>query len=131
MSRIGKKPIPLPSGVKYEVKGNTVTVQGPKGQVSTHLPSGVKLETKDGHLNILRESDSFAAVHGLARALVNNAVEGGTKSWTRGLEIVGIGYRAELKGKDMVVFTLGFSHPIEVPLPTSVTGHIHSQPTQI
>ena len=131
MSRIGKKPIPLPSGVKYEVKGNTVTVQGPKGQVSTHLPSGVKLETKDGHLNILRESDSFAAVHGLARALVNNAVEGVTKGWTKELEIVGIGYRAELKGKDMVVFTLGFSHPIEVPLPTGVTVSIDPKQTKL
>src|SRR5258708_38825595 len=100
MSRIGKKPIPLPSGVKYEVKGNTVTVQGPKGQVSTHLPSGVKLETKDGHLNILRESDSFAAVHGLARAPVNNAVEGVTQGWTRGPGIVGLRDRAELQGKD-------------------------------
>src|SRR5260370_42273694 len=116
MSRIGKKTIPLPSGVKYEVKGNTVTVQGPKGQVSTHLPSGVKLETKDGHLNILRESDSFAAVHGLARALVNNAVEGVTKAWPRELDNFGIGYRADLNGKDIGVFTLRVSHPSEGPV---------------
>src|SRR6267142_4556547 len=131
MSRIGKKPIPLPSGVKYEVKGNTVTVQGPKGQVSTHLPSGVKLETKDGHLNILRESDSFAAVHGLARALVNNAVEGVTKGWTRELEIVGIGYRAELKGKGTVVFSLGYSHPIEYPLPSGIEAAVDPKQTKL
>src|SRR6267154_993602 len=131
MSRIGKKPIPLPSGVKYEVKGNTVTVQGPKGQVSAHLPSGVKLETKDGHLNILRESDSFAAVHGLARALVNNAVEGVTKGWTRELEIVGIGYRAEMKGKGMVVFTLGYSHPIEYPLPSGIEVAVDPKQTKL
>src|SRR5258707_6608606 len=99
MSRIGKKPIPLPSGVKYEVKGNTVTVQGPKGQVSTHLPSGVKLETKDGHLNILRESDSFAAVHRVARALGNKAVENVTKSSAKALENVRVGVSAELQGE--------------------------------
>jgi len=131
MSRIGKKPIPLPTGVKYEVKGNTVTVNGPKGQVKTHLPSGVKLQTTDGVLNIVRDSDEFAAVHGLARALVFNAVEGVTKGWTKDLEIVGIGYRAELKGKNTVVFTLGFSHPIEYPLPTGVTVAIDPKQTKL
>jgi large subunit ribosomal protein L6 len=131
MSRIGKKPIPLPQGVKFEVKGNTVMVQGPKGQVQTHLPAGVKLESKDGNLNVLRESDNHAAVHGLARALLNNAVEGVTKGWTKDLEIVGIGYRAELKGKDMVVFTLGFSHPIEFPLPSGVTVAIDPKQTKL
>ena len=131
MSRIGKKPIPLPQGVKYEVKGNTVVVQGPKGQVQTHLPGGVKLESKDGHINIVRENDSFAAVHGLARALVSNAVEGVTKGWVKDLEIVGIGYRAELKGKDTVVFTLGFSHPIEFPLPTGITVAFDPKQTKL
>ncbi|HWZ46106.1 MAG TPA: 50S ribosomal protein L6 [Candidatus Saccharimonadales bacterium] len=131
MSRIGKKPIPLPQGVKYEVLGNTIKVQGPKGQVQAHLPGGVKLETKDGNINVLRESDQFAAVHGLARALVSNAVEGVTKGWTKDLEIVGIGYRAELKGKDTVVFTLGFSHPIEFPLPTGVTAAVDAKQTKL
>jgi large subunit ribosomal protein L6 len=131
MSRIGKKPITLPTGVKYEVKGNTVTVNGPKGQVKTHLPNGVKLQTKDGVLNIVRDSDEFAAVHGLARALVFNAVEGVTKGWTKDLEIVGIGYRAELKGKNTVVFTLGYSHPIEYPLPTGVTVAIDPKQTKL
>jgi large subunit ribosomal protein L6 len=131
MSRIGKKPIPLPQGVKFEVKGNTVVVQGPKGQVQTHLPSGVKLQTADGHINVMRESEDKAAVHGLVRALVNNAVEGVTKGWTRELEIVGIGYRAELKGKNMVVFTLGFSHPIEFPLPTGVTAAVDAKQTRL
>jgi large subunit ribosomal protein L6 len=131
MSRIGKKPIPLPQGVKFEVKGNTVVVQGPKGQVQTHLPSGVKLQTADGHINVTRESDDNAAVHGLVRALVNNAVEGVTKGWTREIEIVGIGYRAELKGKNMVVFTLGYSHPIEFPLPTGVTAAVDAKQTRL
>ncbi len=131
MSRIGKKPIPLPQGVKYEVKGNTVVVNGPKGQVQTHLPSGVELKQEDGHIQIVRKSDQFAAVHGLARALVNNAVEGVTKGWNREIEIVGIGYRAELKGKNTVVFTLGYSHPIEFPLPTGVTVAMDAKQTKL
>lgn len=131
MSRIGKKPIPLPQGVKFEVKGNTVVVQGPKGQVQTHLPSGVQLKQADSHINVERKSDQYAAVHGLARALVNNAVEGVTKGWTRDLEIVGIGYRAELKGKNTVVFTLGYSHPIEFPLPTGITVALDPKQTKL
>ena len=118
MSRIGKKPIAIPKGVTVKFEGNTVLVQGPKGKLDTPLPSGIKMEQKDGNLVAIRENDSQAAVHGLARALVNNAVEGVTKGWTRDLEIVGIGYRAELKGKGTVVFSLGYSHPIEYPLPT-------------
>src|SRR6202034_3836112 len=118
MSRIGKKPIPIPKGVTVKIEGNTVLVQGPKGKLDTPLPGGIKMEQKDGHLVAVRENDSQAALHGLARALVNNAVEGVTKGWIRDLEIVGIGYRAEMKGKGMVVFSLGFSHPIEYPLPT-------------
>ena len=120
MSRIGKKPIPLPKGVTYAVEGNTVRVKGPKGEVTTHMPAGVKLEQKDGILTIVREDDSKAAVHGLVRALVNNSVEGVTKGWTKDLDIVGIGYRAEMKGKTTVVFTLGYSHPIEYPLPAGI-----------
>jgi len=131
MSRIGKKPIPLPKGVTYAVEGNTVTVQGPKGKVTTHIPGGVSLETKDGVLTIVREDDSKAAVHGLVRALVNNSVEGVTKGWTKELDIVGIGYRAELKGKGMVVFTLGYSHPIEFPLPTGIEVAIDPKQTHL
>jgi large subunit ribosomal protein L6 len=131
MSRIGKKPIPLPQGVKFEVKGNNVVVQGPKGSVQTHLPEGVQLKQVDGTIQVMRKDDDHAAVHGLARALVNNAVEGVTKGWTRDLEIVGIGYRAELKGKNTVVFTLGYSHPIEFPLPTGVTVAIDPKQTKL
>jgi large subunit ribosomal protein L6 len=131
MSRIGKKPIPLPKGVTVKVEGNTVLVQGPKGKVDTLLPAGIKIEQQDGHLLAVREDDSQAAVHGLARALVNNAVEGVTKGWTRELEIVGIGYRAELKGKGTVVFTLGYSHPIEYPLPTGVDAAVDPKQTRL
>lgn len=131
MSRIGKKPIPIPQGVKVNLRGNVVEVQGPKGKLETSLPKGVKVEQQDGHLVALRENDSMAAVHGLARALVNNAVEGVTKGWTRDLEIVGIGYRAEMKGKGVVVFSLGYSHPIEYPLPSGVDVAIDPKQTKL
>lgn len=131
MSRIGKKPIPVPAGVKVNVQGNTVSVQGPKGTVQTHLPAGVTLEQKDGTLHAVRENDSRSAVHGLVRALVFNAVEGVTKGWSRELEIVGIGYRAEMKGKKTVVFSLGFSHPIEFPLPSGIDVAIDPKQTRL
>jgi large subunit ribosomal protein L6 len=131
MSRIGKKPIEIPKGVTVKFEGNTVLVQGPKGKLDTPLPAGIHMEQKDGHLVAIRENDSQAAVHGLARALVNNAVEGVTKGWTRDLEIVGIGYRAEMKGKTMVVFSLGYSHPIEYPLPTGVDAAVDPKQTKI
>jgi large subunit ribosomal protein L6 len=131
MSRVGKKPIPLPKGVSYTVEGNVITVKGPKGTVANHLPAGVTLGTEDGNLVVQREDDSKAAVHGLVRALVNNAVVGVTNGWTRELEIVGIGYRAELKGKGIVVFSLGFSHPIEYPLPTGVEVAIDPKQTKL
>jgi len=131
MSRIGKKPIPIPKGVTVRLEGSTVVVQGPKGKLDTVLPTGIKVEQKDGNIVAIRENDSQAAVHGLARALVNNAVEGVTKGWTRELEIVGIGYRAEMKGKGMIVFNLGYSHPIEYPLPTGVDAAVDPKQTKI
>ena len=131
MSRIGKKPIPIPKGVTVKFEGNMVLVQGPKGKLDTALPTGIKVEQKDGNLVAIRENDSQAAVHGLARALVNNAVEGVTRGWTRDLEMVGIGYRAEMKGKGMVVFSLGYSHPIEYPLPTGVDAAVDPKQTKI
>ena len=131
MSRIGKKPIPLPSGVKYKVDGNTVLVEGPKGKVSALVATGIALKTSDGHLLIERASDDKAAVHGLTRALVANAVQGVTKGWSKELDIVGIGYRAELKGKGTVVFTLGYSHPIEFPLPAGIEVAVDPKQTHV
>lgn len=131
MSRIGKKPIPVPKGVTVKIDGNVVAVQGPKGNLATPIPAGIKLEQKDGTLLAIRENDSQAALHGLVRALVNNAVEGVTKGWTRELEIVGIGYRAEMKGKSIVVFNLGYSHPIEYPLPTGVDVAVDPKQTRL
>src|ERR1041385_6864549 len=131
MSRIGKKPIPIPKGVSVKLEGNTVAVQGPKGKLDTPLPRGITMQQQDSHLVAIRENDSQAAVHGLARALVNNAVEGVTKGWTRELEIVGIGYRAEMKGKSTVVFNLGYSHPIEYPLPTGIEVAVDPKQTKL
>ena len=131
MSRIGKKPITLPKGVKYTVQTNTVVVEGPKGKVSALIPQGITLSEKDGILHVERQNDSQAALHGLARALVFNAVEGVTNGWKRELDVVGIGYRVEMKGKNTVVFTLGYSHPIEFPLPTGIEVAIDPKQTHV
>src|SRR5438874_1518101 len=117
MSRIGKKPIALPAGVK--------------GTVSAMLPGGITLVQKDGTLVAERQNEKQAAFHGLARALVFNAVTGVTTGWTKDIDIVGIGYRAEMKGKNMVVFTLGYSHPIEYPLPSGIDVAIDPKQTKL
>ena len=131
MSRIGKKPIALAAGVKYKVEGNQIHVEGPKGKVSALIAAGISIEEKDQALHIVRESDKFAANHGLTRALVFNAVEGVTKGWVKELDVVGIGYRVEMKGKNIVVFTLGYSHPIEFPLPTGIEVTIDPKQTHV
>ncbi len=131
MSRIGKKPITLPKGVKYTVQTHTVLVEGPKGKVTALIPEGITLAEKDGILAVERQNDSQAALHGLARALVFNAVEGVTNGWKKELDVVGIGYRVEMKGKDMVVFTLGYSHPIEFPLPSGIEVTIDPKQTHL
>ena len=131
MSRIGKKPIPLAKGVSFVVADGTISVKGPKGEVSNHLPEGITVEQQGDLLLVNRVDDSHKAVHGLARALINNAVVGVTEGWKRQLEIVGIGYRAEMKGKGIVVFTLGYSHPIEYPLPSGVEVTIDPKQTQL
>jgi len=131
MSRIGKKLITLPKGVKYTVETNTVLVEGPKGKVTALIPQGITLVEKDGTLELQRENDSQSALHGLARALVFNAVEGVTNGWKKELDVIGIGYRVEMKGKNTVVFTLGYSHPIEFPLPTGITVEIDPKQTHV
>src|SRR5882757_6044847 len=133
MSRIGKKTIVLPVNVKYTVSedGNTVLVEGPKGKVTAMLPGGITLVQKDGELIAERKDDKQAPFHGLARALVYNAVTGVTTGWSKELDVVGIGYRVELKGKNMVVFTLGYSHPIEFPLPTGIEVTIDPKQTHV
>jgi large subunit ribosomal protein L6 len=119
MSRIGNKLIPVPSGVKIEIKQDAVDVQGPKGKMTVPLPRGIRFEQKDGTLIAKRETEEHRALHGLARALVANAVVGVTQGFKRDLDIVGVGYRAEVKGKN-VVLGLGYSHPIEFPIPDGI-----------
>src|ERR1700680_1210319 len=111
MSRIGRKPMPLPTGVKVAVQVSKIDVQGQKGKLSFAIPRGISFEQKDGVLTALRETEDHRALHGLARALVANAVHGVTQGFKKDLDIVGVGYRAELKGK-MVAFALGKSHPM-------------------
>ena len=125
MSRIGKKPIPLPSGVKIKV-GEQLEVTGPKGKLTVPIPEGITFEQVDGKLEVKRASDDHAAVHGLTRALAANAVQGVSAGFVRELDIVGIGYRADVKGK-IATFTLGYSHPIEVLLPEGVDLKIDKQ----
>ncbi len=125
MSRIGKKPIPLPSAVKVQV-GEELEVTGPKGKLRVPIPPGVSFRQEAGRLEVLRESDDYAAVHGLTRALAANAVQGVSGGFTKELDIVGIGYRADVKGK-IATFTLGYSHPIEVLLPEGVDLKVDKQ----
>jgi len=125
MSRVGKKPIPVPSSVKVEI-GEQLKVQGPKGKLEVPIPNGIRVQQNAGTLDILRDSDEYAALHGLTRALAANAVQGVSTGFTRELDIVGIGYRADVKGK-VATFTLGYSHPIEVLLPEGVDLKIDKQ----
>jgi large subunit ribosomal protein L6 len=128
MSRIGRKPIPVPDKVKVEIKPSTVVVTGPKGSVTNPIPPGIKFEQKDKQVLAIRQDDSGPqrAFHGLARALVANAVRGVTEGFTKELDIVGVGYRAEQR-KNSVVFTLGFSHPIEYPIPPGISITVDKQ----
>src|SRR5262249_48988742 len=116
MSRIGKKPIQIPKGVEVKVNDGEISVKGPKGQLSTPLPAGVKAHVDGGNLLVERQDDEHRAVHGLARALVANSIKGVTEGFTRQLDVVGVGYKVELKA-GALLFSLGYSHPIEFPVP--------------
>jgi large subunit ribosomal protein L6 len=126
MSRIGRKFVALPKGVSVQPDGSTLAVKGPKGTLRVPLPQGIQFEKQDGHLLLKRESDETAALHGLARSLLANAVQGVSEGFAKHLDIVGIGYRAESKGK-AVTFTLGYSHPIEFPVPEGITISVEKQ----
>ena len=126
MSRIGNKIITIPSNVKVQLKEESVDVQGPKGKMTVAIPAGIRFEQKDGTLLAKRDSDERRALHGLARALVSNAVTGVTQGFKKELDIVGVGYRAEVKGKN-VVLALGYSHPVEFPIPEGIQIAIEKQ----
>jgi large subunit ribosomal protein L6 len=128
MSRIGKKPIPIPKGVTVNVLADAVEVQGPKGKLRQPFPPGISFEVKDGQLLALTKTDAreLGKFHGLGRSLVANAVTGVTEGFKKELDIVGIGYRAELKGRQ-VVFALGYSHPIVYDIPQGIDITVDKQ----
>jgi large subunit ribosomal protein L6 len=125
MSRIGKKPISIPKGVKIDIKDQIITVSGPKGVLIRNINPGVTVQTKDDQIvlsidNSTKEMDSF---HGLLRALISNMVTGVSKGFEKVLEIVGVGYRAELSGRT-ATFHLGYSHPVVYELPKGIEANI-------
>jgi large subunit ribosomal protein L6 len=128
MSRIGKKPITIPTGVTVTVLDGAVEVQGPKGKLRQAFPPGISFELTDGHLTAAPATGNpeLGKFHGLARSLVANAVAGVTAGFKRELDIVGVGYRAELKGKQ-VIFALGYSHAVVFDIPTGIDVTIEKQ----
>jgi large subunit ribosomal protein L6 len=125
MSRVGSKPIPLPKGVKVNI-GDTILVEGPKGKLTVPVPGGIHAKQSDATLEFSRDTDQHAPLHGLTRALAAAAVQGVSGGFTRELDIVGVGYRADVKGK-VATFMLGYSHPIEFLLPDGVDLKIDKQ----
>ena len=128
MSRIGKKPIPIPKGVTVTISADAVEVQGPKGKMRQAIPPGIVFAQDDGALvaKLSRDDAELGKFHGLARSLVANAVLGVTQGFKKELDIVGVGYRAELKGKQ-VQFALGYSHPVVFDIPTGIDIAIDKQ----
>ena len=122
MSRVGKKPIPVPAGVTVAIEGSAVTVRGPKGERSWRCPEGIAVRQEGAQLAVERaaETSELRAMHGTARSLIANMVEGVTRGFERSLEIQGVGYRAQVQGQSLVL-NLGFSHPIEFAVPEGVT----------
>ncbi|HXJ77134.1 MAG TPA: 50S ribosomal protein L6 [Candidatus Methylomirabilis sp.] len=128
MSRIGKKPIPVPQGVKVAVEDHTVRVEGPKGKLSQAIPAGLSVTMDTSVLTVERNSEqrSVRALHGLIRSLLANMVHGVKEGFERKLDIVGIGYRAQVQGKNLQL-ALGYSHPVIFPLPEGVQAEVERQ----
>jgi large subunit ribosomal protein L6 len=131
MSRIGKQPIPLPDGVSIEIAPGSVRVKGPKGELKQELPREMKVEQADGTITVERPTDrgDHRALHGLTRSLIANMVEGVTDGFEKRLEIQGVGYRAQLKGKNLEL-ALGYSHPIQLDAPEGIDFEV-PQPTEV
>ncbi len=132
MSRVGKMPVKVPEKVKVSVDGSVVKVEGPKGKMSFPYNPLVKVEVGKGEVTVSRPDESRAAksLHGLTRTLVRNAVDGVTKGYQRNLEISGVGFKAEVKGKE-IHFTLGFSHPVVFKLPEGITAEVDAKQTKV
>jgi len=131
VSRIGKQPVPIPAGVEVNVGDSEVVVKGPKGQLSQPLLPGIRINVDNGHVVVERTSDEkrHRAMHGLARSLVANMVEGVTKGYQKNLELKGVGYRAQMQGKNLVL-SVGYSHPVEIAPPEGIELEV-PQPTKI
>ncbi len=125
MSRIGKKPVPIPKGVEVKLNGDLLTVKGPKGELKqkVHPKVNIEIDQDEVRVSVGESTKQVRALHGLYRVLVNNMVTGVTKGFEKSLEIVGVGYRVELSGK-VATFHLGYSHPIEFPLPDGVDAKV-------
>ena len=132
MSRIGKKPIQVPEKVDIKIKEDTITVKGPKGELNWNVPLSIEVSVKDGSIVIARASDSKIdrSLHGLARSIISNMVTGVSEGFQRVLEIVGVGYRAQVAGNKLML-TLGYSHPIEYPLPEGINAAVDQKQVQI
>jgi large subunit ribosomal protein L6 len=131
MSRIGKQPIPVPSGVTISIEPERVTVNGPKGELSERVPRDITVEQNDGELRVTRPTDrgEHRALHGLTRSLIANMVQGVTDGFEKRLEIQGVGYRAQLRGRDLEL-ALGYSHPVSIKAPDGIEFEV-PQPTRI
>jgi large subunit ribosomal protein L6 len=131
MSRIGKQPIPVPAGVTISIEPERVTVNGPRGELSERIPRDIRVEQTDGQIMVTRPTDrgEHRALHGLARTLIANMVQGVTDGFEKRLEIQGVGYRAQLRGRDLEL-ALGFSHPISIKAPDGIEFEV-PQPTRI
>jgi large subunit ribosomal protein L6 len=125
MSRIGRQPITVPSGVDVNIDGRKISVKGPKGELSHTVPEPIEISLDDGALNVTRPNDqnTVRALHGLTRALLNNMVVGVTDGYRKTLEIVGVGYRVQARGRNLE-FALGYSHPILVEAPDGITFNV-------
>lgn len=128
MSRVGKEPISVPGAAKISLKGDVFEVQGPKGKMTQKVLDGVEVKLEDGTLTVSRTAESISAraIHGLMRSLLANAVHGVTEGFQKQLEIVGVGYRAEVQNRQ-INFALGYSHPIHFPIPAGIDVEIDKQ----
>jgi large subunit ribosomal protein L6 len=132
MSRIGNAPITVPSGVEINLSGSDVTIKGPKGTLDHTIPDTIGMDLEDGTLTVTRQNDErqSKALHGLTRSLLNNMIIGVSEGFRKDLEIIGVGYRANAKGKDALELALGFSHPVNVKAPEGIEFDV-PEPTKI
>lgn len=133
MSRIGRKPIKVPGGVKISLGKNTVHVEGSRGKLSWDIPEGISARVEEENILIDRRNDEkkIKALHGLSRALISNMVTGVSEGFSRTLDIVGVGYRAEALGKSQLKFSLGYSNPVEFSLPEGVSVAVEERGTRL